>query len=108
MNFTSIDKLYLLSTHEVWEDTDGNTNSGIDRHDAAYNQTRQLDYYKNAGVTTSNYSGAIKQNNGSNSKWWLRSANAINYNSFYIVIEYGWSRYDSSVITGVSPAFRIG
>ena len=40
-NFTSTDKLYLLSTHEVWEDVDGNTSSGIDRYDTAYNNTRQ-------------------------------------------------------------------
>ncbi|MBR2998151.1 MAG: hypothetical protein IKF37_03625, partial [Bacilli bacterium] len=58
-NFTSTDKLYLLSTHEVWEDVDGNTSSGIDRYDTAYANTRQLDYYKGLNVTTSSYSGAI-------------------------------------------------
>ena len=59
-NFTSTDKLYLLSTHEVWEDVDGNTSSGIDRYDTAYANTRQLDYYKGLNVTTSSYSGVIK------------------------------------------------
>ena len=53
-NFTSIDKLYLLSTHEVWEDADGNTSDGIDYYDTAYNNTRQLDYYSSQNVTTSN------------------------------------------------------
>ena len=38
-NFTSIDKLYLLSTHEVFEDVDGNTSIGIDYYDTAYNNT---------------------------------------------------------------------
>ncbi|MBR1718694.1 MAG: hypothetical protein IJ715_05440 [Bacilli bacterium] len=59
-NFTSTDKLYLLSTHEVWEDVDGDTSSGIDHYDTAYNNTRQLDYYKGLNVTTSSYSGVIK------------------------------------------------
>ena len=58
-NFTSTDKLYLLSTHEVYEDDDGNTSNGIDRYDTAYNNTRQLDYYSSQNITTSNYSGAI-------------------------------------------------
>lgn len=60
VNFTSSDKLYLLSTKEVW--------NGGTRYDTAEAETRQLDYYKNKGVTTSypNSSGAIKQYNGSN------------------------------------------
>ena len=66
-NFTSSDKLYLLSTKEVW-------NGGTQVYDTAEAETRQLDYYKNNGVTTSNYSGAIKQYNGTNTIWWLRSA----------------------------------
>ena len=65
-NFTSNDKLYLLSTKEVWNGETG--------YDTAESETKQLDYYKNNGVTTSNYSGAIKQYNGSNNDWWLRSA----------------------------------
>ena len=108
-NFTSTDKLYLLSTHEVWEDVDGYTISGIDYYDTAYNNTRQLDYYKNAGVTTSNYSGAIKQKNGSNAWWWLRSARSYHIDSFCYVSSSG--NWDSSgganYAVGVSPAFRI-
>ena len=110
-NFTSIDKLYLLSTHEVWEDVDGDINDGIDYYDTAYNNTRQLDYYSSQNITTSSYSGAIKQYNGSNDWWWLRSADSyLNISSpFYIVYSRGsWSRNGSSIASGVSPAFRIG
>jgi hypothetical protein len=108
-NFTSTDKLYLLSTHEVYEDVDGNTNSGIDYYDTAYNNTRQLDYYSSQNVTTSNYSGAKKQINGSNDYWWMRSAYSGNSNVFCYVNIYGnWYRYTSSGAYGVSPAFRIG
>ena len=109
-NFTSIDKLYLLSTHEVWEDADGNTSDGIDYYDTAYNNTRQLDYYSSQNVTTSNYSGAIKQRNGSNGIWWLRSATSNVNNYFYTVRSIGnWSSsgYSINSARGVSPAFRI-
>ena len=105
-NFTSTDKLYLLSTHEVWEDVDGNTSSGIDYRDTTYHNTRQLDYYKGLNVTTSNYSSAIKKNGTSNSWWWLRSAYSNNTNAFGNVSNSGyWNSY--SVASGVSPAFRI-
>ena len=107
-NFTTIDKLYLLSTHEVWEDDDENTSSGIDYYDTAYNNTRQLDYYEWLNVTTSRYSGAKKQMNGSN-YWWLRSASSIDVFSFSIVYTVGsWGGTYVFNATGVSPAFRLG
>ena len=107
-NFTSTDKLYLLSTHEVWEDVDGDTSSGIDHYDTAYNNTRQLDYYKGLNVTTSSYSGAIKQNNGSNARWWLRSARSSATAAFYYVGSSGsCGSYSAINPDGVSPAFRI-
>ena len=107
-NFISTDKLYLLSTHEVWEDGDGNTSIGIDYYDTAYNNTRQLDYYKGLNVTTSNYSSAIKKNGTSNSLWWLRSARSYSTTTFYTVANLGY--WYSSIVydtIGVSPAFRI-
>ena len=108
-NFTTTDKLYLLSPHEVWEDADGNTSKGIDCYDKSYSNTRQLDYYKAQNVTTSNYSGAIKQNSGSNSSWWLRSARSSYDFGFFCVSNTGyWVDYNSSSTTGVSPAFRLG
>ena len=58
-NFTSIDKLYLLATKEIWG-KDGTSHTI--NYDTSDNQTRQLDYYKSIGVTTNNYRGAIKQN----------------------------------------------
>ncbi len=107
-NFTSTDKLFLLSAHEVWVDVDGDSTRGIDYYDTAYNNTRQLDYYANLGVTASNYSGAIKQRNGSDSYWRLRSAYSSTTNSFNSVSNYGsWNYGGANVAFGVSPAFRI-
>ena len=106
-NFTSTDKLYLLSTHEVFEDVDGDTSGGIDYYDTAYNNTRQLDYYAGLNVTTSSYSGAIKQR--SDSYWWLRAARSNSANYFYSVSSNGSRPYYLANFTrGVSPAFRIG
>ena len=107
-NFTSSDKLYLLSTAEIWVQDTSNT---ID-YDAARDKTRQLDYYKSNGVTTSSYAGAIKNNNsGSATSWWLRSANSNTNTGFYAVaINGNWSGSITTVARntyGVSPAFRL-
>ena len=99
VNFISNDKLYLLSTKEVW-------NGGIG-YDTAEAETRQLDYYKNKGVTTSNYSGAIKQYNGTNSYWWLRSAYSEDTNLFFIMGTSGVMIGKPYYTNGVVPAFRI-
>ena len=107
-NFTTTDKLYLLSPHEVWEDVDGNTSGGIDYYDKSYASTRQLDYYKNNNITTLTYSGAIKQRNGSNNWWWLCSAKSTTTSHFFTVDTTGDRINGSSDSTsGVSPAFRI-
>ena len=104
-NFTSTDKLYLLSTAEVWAQGSSNT---ID-DDTARDNTRQLDYYKNLGVTTSNKSGAIKKNGTSASDWWLRTAGSSGTTTFYYVGNSGdWFNYPGNNTNGVSPAFRIG
>ena len=93
----------------MWVDDDGNTSSGIDYTDTAYNNTRQLDYYANLEVTTSNYSGAIKQRNGLNSSWWLRSAYSNGTYYFISVTNNGRWDYGSAYDTrGVSPAFHLG
>ena len=97
-NFTSTDKLYLLSTAEVWE-------NGHD-YDTAIDNTRQLDYYSNLGTSTNNYSGAIKSNVDN---WWLRTAISVNQTGFYSVSYTGEWYYDyENGTNGVSPAFRIG
>ena len=100
-NFTTTDKIYLLSGKEVWD---------FNSYDTAYDQTRQLDYYKNLGVTTSNYSGAIKKNiNGNASGWWLRAALSRNDASFLSVYYSGNQITDGAHdATGFAPAFRIG
>ena len=120
VNFTSTDKLYLLSTHEVWEDIDGYGGDGPDYYDTAYHNTRQLDYYANLGVTMGaynsstssydgNYSGAIKKKGTSNEWWWLRSAYFGDYTTSFIrVDEYGCDDFASADnYGGISPAFRI-
>ena len=105
-NFTSTDKLYLLSTKEVYG-KDGTSNVIIG--DTAEAETRQLDYYKAQGVMTSNYSGAKKQYNGSNTIWWLRAAHSSYSTSFYIVFTGGdWTSPSANIAYGVAPAFRIG
>ena len=105
-NFTSTDKLYLLSTAEVW--AEGSSNQ-IGKYDTARDVTRQLDYYKNLGVTTSSYSGAIKKNGTSNSVWWLRAVYSDGNRRFYNVYDYGgWYPDTANNANGVAPAFRIG
>ena len=104
-NFETQDKLYLLSGHEVYED---GTSDQISPYDTSYDTTKQLDYYKNKGVTTSSYAVAIKQYNGSNSYWWLRSASYSNTSNFLYVINSGnWTAISAGYYNGVSPTFRI-
>ena len=104
-NFVSEDKLYLLSTKEVWEQ---GTSNIID-YDTARENTRQLDYYSNMGVSTSNYSVAIKNYNGNACKWSLRSAGFDDIYFFYNVYDNGaWNNQYASDTDGVAVAFRIG
>ena len=102
-NFETQDKLYLLNAQEVWSTNDYDTSVGT---------SKQLDYYKNQGVTTDNPDGAIKQydgyNGGDDYFWWLRSACSGSTNTFLNVRNIGyWSIYDAHYSNGVSPAFRI-
>ena len=98
-NFETQDKLYLLNAQEVW-------NGNI--YDTSVGTSKQLDYYKNQGVTASSYAGAIKQYNGRNYYWWLRSANSGNTFSFLVVSILGACNYSDAIGSGgVSPAFRI-
>ena len=100
------DKVYLLSSHELWSNKIIYNGNDVD---TAYSQTRQLDYYKNNGVTTSNYSLAIKKYNFIMTTWWLRTPNFDGNNNFLIVGTDGyWYGSESSKLYGFSPAFRIG
>ena len=102
-NFTSTDKLYLLAPKEIYTDFNNS-------YDTAKDLTRQLDYYKNEGVTTSSCSKAIKINNSTASYWWLRSAKSVNISSFYFVYNAvgDWGTGTAYTTDGVSPAFRMG
>ena len=104
-NFTSTDKLYLLSTAEIWAQGSSYTIG----YDTARDVTRQLDYYKNLGVTTDNYSGAIKKSGTSDEFWWLRTAYSGQTGNFFNADFLGNWYYDTATNTyGVAPAFRIG
>ena len=106
-NFTTTDKIYLFSTKEIWG-KEGTSN--VIKYDSAEAETRQLDYYTSKGVTTRNYSDAIKKNiSGAAYWWWLRSAISSNDRNFFDVSSNGdWNHTGSSNTGGVSPAFRIG
>ena len=105
-NFSTEDKIYLLSGHEVYESV---SDSSLSKVDTAYNQTRQLDYYKSKGVTTSNYLNAIKYYKESNYPWWLREADYSNNVSFLNVSAGGnWYNHSAGIARGIAPAFRIG
>ena len=101
-NFTSTDKLYLLSPKEIYT----NFSSSLD---SAKDLTRALDYYTNIGLTTSSYSGAIKKNGTSASSWCFRAASSNTHISFLSVISNGdWGNGTVNSTDGVSPAFRLG
>ena len=98
-NFETQDKLYLLNSQEIWGSNDYDTSVGV---------SRQLDYYKNLGVTMENNSKATKQYLESNVHWWLRSSYIKNADYFLIVGSDGlWHGDNASSQDGVSPAFRI-
>lgn len=102
---TSTDKLFLLSLSEIYSNDIEELTS-----DGAIAFTRQLDYYANKRVSTSNHSAAIKKYNGTNSVWWLRTATSGSYSNFLSVLADGtWNiTYSADRVYGVSPAFKIG
>ena len=117
-NWESTDKIYLLSTHEVWEEdasADIYDYNKISILDTAYNDTRQLDYYKLKGVTTNNYANAVKGNHNYDENlynidaWWLRAAYSTASSGFNMVDVGGQTNgTDSFQSIGFAPAFRIG
>ena len=106
-NFTSIDKLYLLSLKEVYSDWSTNSYSS---YDSAKDLTRTLDYYINKNVTSSDDSETIKKYKTTDSWWWLREAHSNYDHSSFIVPTDDYSYFSTYANTsgGVSPAFRIG
>ena len=118
-NFTTIDKLYLLSPREI--------NSDLQTWDLGKDSTRQMDYYANNNVSTSNYDAAKKEYTGSETfdfgiteEYYL---NEYYINAMYTRTAYGSldgyffnikpsglcrSALKANNLSGVSPAFRIG
>ena len=111
INFETQDKLYLLSAYEIWGGYASCT--ACAENDSSKGTSKQLDYYKNQGVEAdnwggSNYAVAIKQYNGRNEWWWLRSARSNSDDNFLYVEDNGdWAGSLSRLCQGVSPAFRI-
>ncbi len=102
-DFTTTDKLYLISPMEVFG------YNSFSQFDSARNYSRQLDYYADLGVNESNYSGTIKEYNGSPSYWWLRTAPSnLALTFFYVHYEGSSTNTISTSVEGVSPAFRVG
>ena len=100
-NFETQDKLYLFLVKEVYGE---NTN-----YDLISLETRQLDYYKNEGVSFSSYLKAVKKYNNSSSAWWTRTAHSQVNDRFLEIYSSGiWSSSLANANDGISPAFRIG
>ena len=108
-NFTSTDKLYLLSAHEVYGD---GTSNKISTRDTAWNNTRQLDYYKARNVTADgHFSSTMKWYNFEEwtCLWWLRAAGSDGDGGFLgVTQDGGWIDKSASYNSGFAPAFRIG
>ena len=101
-NFTSTDKLYLLTLKEIYSDY-------ADSSDTINDLTRTLDYYIGQGVTTSNYTEVKKKKETSVYSWWLRAANSNYANSFHFINANGFHlKATAKQVYGVSPAFRLG
>ena len=94
-NFTSTDKLYLLSPIEVNLSTSS---------DSAQANTRTLDFYQGKGNND-----RIKILNGGAQWWWLRAANSNLSHNFIDVRTSGTlNSPNAHSSNGVAPAFRIG
>ena len=103
-NFTTIDKIYLLDTPEIYGE------SFSSYYNRAKDYERQLDFYQAKNVTTTNCSSAIKRNlSGTETEWWVRSASSgYNYSYFGNIKNNGFfDSKDSNYNLYVSPAFRI-
>ena len=99
-NFETHDKLYLLARKEVY--------SGEHQYDTVDHETKQLDIYKNLNVNTTSYSNVIKNYQGKNTSWWLRSASSYDTLGFFNIDVNGkWFGDGAKNVSGVSPAFRI-
>ena len=95
-NFTTTDKLYLLSLKEI----------GINySRDSARRNTRVMDYYS----ANSNNASRVKYDTNENAVyWWLRTPSSNSSNYFYTATNTGsYSDVSPTTNRGVAPAFRI-
>ena len=100
-NFETQDKVYLISSKELY--------GTATVKDTLSTETKQLDYYKNKGVTLLKYTEAVKKYNLQDVNWWLRSATSDTTDFFLDVATKGvWTNGASTALNGISPAFRIG
>ena len=90
-NFTSTDKIYLISSKEA----------GLgDLMDSSKSLTRVLDYYSSNNNNNARKKGAA---------WWFRSAHSNTAEAFIIISADGsFNTLYAGASNGVSPAFRIG
>ena len=111
-NFISNDKIYLLSPQEIY--------GGTITNDTAADTTKQLDYYKNKGVTLSNYSAVAKPSVSGlsgyyDTPWLLRTVyyNEVNRGNEWWYVTKGAGQTCSTQGTSgttaypVVPAFRL-
>ena len=99
-NYTSTDKIYLLSHVEVFgsnDDLDGEFDTVTRAH------TRQLDFYEQLSQD------AKKKYNNGYIQWWLRSAKLTTSRMWLYITEWGGTLGTYAYIdyVGVSPAFRL-
>ena len=113
-NFTSVDKLYLLSVKELWTANEPYLGDRyfVEYMDTARDMTRQLDYYENLAVSaTDDSKSKLKKNLNYNHDdiWWLRTAADSFDNRFAYITNLGnLLSYIADWNIGVAPAFRIG
>ena len=112
-NFETQDKLYLLSMEEIYEDAASSNHATWDPSiiwDTSVGTSKQLDYYKNQGVTKDNYSSAKKQYDGKyeGAAWWFRSMDGSDTENIIVIYDSGdWDCFSAGGVHGISPAFRI-
>ena len=113
-NFETQDKLYLLSMEEIYEDAASSNYAKWDPSiilDTSVGTSKQLDYYKNLGVTKDNHSSAKKRYNGEDedsTAWWFRSMDGSDAECIIVIYGSGaWDCFNSEGVYGISPAFRI-
>ena len=102
-NYTSTDKLYLLSIPEIWNDWSSLSSTGY--YDTASKLTRTLDYYILKGITAENSRDAVKESEA-NDSWFIRTV--VSDRFYYINGDGHLTEEHPDFEMGVSPAFRIG